>query len=213
MTGEVFSDPQTLEQITRQIKNCYTPKFELVIVLGGGNFFRGRNACPEDKLITDRAGMLGTVINGIVLEHRLRPVAVHLSALDITGLVKHYQPEKALMLLKRHKILVLSGGTGLPYFSTDTATALRACELNADLILKATNVDGVFTADPNKNRHAKHLKTIDYEQAINKDLKIMDGQAFALLKERRIPIIVFNVFKPGNLGKILAGQKIGSIVC
>lgn len=157
--------------------------------------------------------MLGTVINGILLEHILKPKAVHLSALDIKAVVKPYQVEKALKYFQERKILILSGGTGLPYFTTDTATALRACELNADLILKATNVDGVYNIDPKKDQAAKLIKKLSYEQAIAQALKIMDQQAFALLKERKIPIIVFNIFKHGNLKKVLAGKEIGSIVC
>lgn len=181
--------------------------------MGGGNFFRGRDVGLNDKIMTDRAGMLGTVINGVILENMLKPNAIHFSALDIKGFLRYYQPEKALRYLKEKKILVLSGGTGLPYFSTDTATALRALELNADLILKATNVDGIYTADPKKDRSAKLIKKLSYNEVIRKDLKIMDQQAFILLKERRIPIIVVNVFKSGNLKKVFAGQKIGSIVC
>lgn len=181
--------------------------------MGGGNFFRGRNVALTDKLITDRAGMLGTVINGILLEHLLKPMAKHLSALEISNMVIPYRPEKAEKLFRKGHILIFSGGTGLPYFTTDTATALRACELNADLILKATNVDGVYTKDPNRHQDAKLIKKLNYEQALNKDLKIMDRQAFALLKEHRIPIIVFNIFKHGNLAKVLALKEIGSIVC
>jgi uridylate kinase len=185
----------------------------LGVVLGGGNFFRGRNAQSQDKLAVDRAGMLGTVINGIILENMLKPGAVHLSALDIKGFVKQYSVEKANKYFRDKKILIFSGGTGLPYFSTDTATALRACELNADLILKATNVAGVYDKDPSKYPKAKLIKKLKYDQAINQNLKIMDQQAFALLKERRIPIIVFNIFEQWNLVKVLSGQDIGSIVC
>jgi uridylate kinase len=181
--------------------------------LGGGNFFRGRDVGLADKLITDRAGMLGTVVNGILLEHLLKPQAQHLSAFEINGMVMRYQVEKAEELFKETRIVIFSGGTGLPYFTTDTATALRACELNIDLILKATNVDGVYTKDPNRYKDAKLIKKLSYEEALNQDLKIMDRQAFALLKERRIPIIVFNIFKHGNLAKVLAGNEIGSIIC
>jgi uridylate kinase len=182
-------------------------------VIGGGNFFRGREAKIEDKLITDRAGMLGTAINGILLEHILKPKARHLCALEIKGLLKQYCVETAEKYFKEKRILIFSGGTGLPYFTTDTATALRACELNADLILKATNVRGVYDKDPKQDKDAKFIKKISYEQALIKDLKIMDQQAFQLLKERKIPIIVFNIFKHGNLKKVLAGEEIGSIVC
>ncbi|MBS4016529.1 MAG: uridine monophosphate kinase [Candidatus Latescibacteria bacterium] len=213
LTGEAFSDPSALDKIANEIKQSYHPKLELAIVLGGGNFFRGRNAALRDKLVTDRAGMLGTVINGILLENILKPFAAHLSALDIKGFVTYYQIEKALEYLQLKKILILSGGTGLPHFTTDTATALRACELNADLILKATNVDGVYSTDPNRDPAAKLIKKISYKETINKNLKIMDQQAFALLQDRKIPLLVFNIFKHGNLKKALAGRQIGSMVC
>jgi uridylate kinase len=213
LTGEAFSDPSTLNKIASEIKQSYCAHLELVIVLGGGNFFRGRDARLNDKLITDRAGMLGTVINGILLENILKPKAIHLSALDIKGFVKHYQVEKALKYLRASKMLILSGGTSLPYFSTDTATALRARELNADIIFKATNVDGVYSADPKKDRSAKLIKKVSYNEVINKNIKIMDQQAFMLLKERKIPIVVFNIFKRGNLKKALTGLQIGSVVC
>lgn len=181
--------------------------------MGGGNFFRGRDVGLTDKLITDRAGMLGTVINGILLEHLLKPWAKHLSALEISNIVLRYRPEKAEKFFSEKFIVIFSGGTGLPYFTTDTATALRACELDADLILKATNVNGIYTKDPNRYKDAKFIKKLSYEQSLHQDLKIMDQQAFALLKEHRIPIIIFNIFKPGNLKKVLVGKEIGSIVC
>ncbi len=196
------------------MNNC-NPKFELGIIIGGGNFFRGRDAAIKDKLITDRAGMLGTAINGIILEHMLKAKhkTEHLCAIEIKGIIKQYRAEKADKYLTEKRIVIFSGGTGLPYFTTDTATALRACELNADLILKATNVDGVYTQDPNKYRKAKLLKKISYQEALKNDFKIMDRQAFQLLKERKIPIIVFNIFKTGNLAAVLAGKEIGSIIC
>lgn len=169
----------------------------------------------SDKLITDRAGMLGTAINGLILEHILKPKhkTAHLCALEIKSIVKQYSVEKAEKYLKDKRIVIFSGGTGLPYFTTDTATALRACELNADLALKATNVDGVYTQDPNRFRSAQLIKKISYEETLNRDLKIMDRQAFQLLKERKIPIIVFNIFKKGNLKAVLSGKEIGSIIC
>ena len=157
--------------------------------------------------------MLGTAINGILLAHILKPKAEHLCAVEIQSIVKRYRVEKAEKYFKEKRILISSGGTGLPYFTTDTATALRACELGADLILKATNVNGIYDKDPNKYKDAKFIKKISYEDVLNKDFKIMDRPALALLKERRIPIIVFNIFKHGNFKKVLAGNEIGSIVC
>ncbi|MEO0074718.1 MAG: uridine monophosphate kinase [candidate division WOR-3 bacterium] len=213
LTGEVFSNSQRLQNIAKELKYCVKNKFQLVIVVGGGNFFRGRDAKFNNQLIIDRAGMLGTVINGILLEYILRPTAIHLSALNLEGMIESYQVEKALKYLKDNKIVIVSGGSGLPYFSTDTASALRALELNADVILKATNVDGIYSADPKISPNAKLLKTISYEQAIKQNLKVIDQQAFALLKDHPIPIVVFNVFKENNLKKILKGEKIGSLVC
>lgn len=213
LTGEAFSDIGTLQKITSEITSCYSSEYDLGIIIGGGNFFRGRDAEIKNKLITDRAGMLGTVINGILLEHILKPKAVHLCAMEIKGIVECYRVELAERYFKEKRIVIFSGGTGLPYFTTDTATALRACELNADLILKATNVDGVYSQDPKKYRPAKLIKKVSYEQALKQDLKIMDRQAFQLLKERKIPVIVFNIFRAGNLKKVIVGKEIGSMLC
>jgi uridylate kinase len=215
LTGEAFSDIKTISKIAGEIADCYDQSFDLGIVIGGGNFFRGRNAQVKDKLVTDRAGMLGTIINGILLEHILKAKhkTAHLAALGIKGMIEQYSVKSAEKYFKEKQIVIFSGGTGLPYFTTDTATALRACELNCDLILKGTNVDGIYDKDPKKYRTAEFIKKVRYEQALKKDLKIMDRQAFQLLKERKIPVTVFNIFKTGNLKKALAGKEIGSRLC
>lgn len=215
LTGEAFSDIKTIKKIALEVTASYDKTFDFGIVIGGGNFFRGRDATIANKVITDRAGMLGTVINGILLEHILKSwhEISHLCAFEIKGMVKSYSVELAEKSFKEKRIVIFSGGTGLPYFTTDTATALRACELNADLILKATNVDGIYSQDSKKSQTAKFIKKVNYEQALQQDLKIMDRPAYQLLKERKIPVIVFNIFKAGNLKKVLAGEKIGSILC
>ncbi|MCS7258237.1 MAG: UMP kinase [candidate division WOR-3 bacterium] len=213
LTGEIFSDWQRLKEITKEITYVYKCRKKLAIVLGGGNFFRGRNQSELTRLTVDYAGMLGTVINGVILHDLLKEKAVHLSALEIKGLVQIYQIEEALSYWRDNKILILSGGTGHPYFSTDTATVLRALELNAELILKATNVNGVYTSDPRADKRAQILPKISYEEALKLRLKILDETALVLLKEHKIPVVVFNVFKAENLTKILNGEKIGSIIC
>jgi uridylate kinase len=190
-----------------------TPQLKLAVVVGGGNFFRGRNKVIVARQTIDYAGMLGTIINGIILKDLLGEKGVHLSSLAIQNLVDGYQIDKAEYYLKQNKILILSGGTGHPFFSTDTAMALRALELNADLILKGTNVDGIYSEDPKEKSHVQFLQRISYEEALSKHLKILDEEAFVLLKDKKIPLIVFNIFKRGNLKKVLAGKKIGSVVC
>ncbi len=160
LTGEAFADINTLQKITSEITSCYSSEYDLGIIIGGGNFFRGRDVKIKNKLITDRAGMLGTIINGILLEHILKPKAVHLCALEIKGMVEYYGVELAERYFKEKRIVIFSGGTGLPYFTTDTATALRTCELNANLILKATNVDGVYSQDPKNIEPLNSLKKL-----------------------------------------------------
>ncbi|MEO0131495.1 MAG: UMP kinase [candidate division WOR-3 bacterium] len=213
LTGEIFSDWQKLTGFTEELNNFSKYRKKLAIVIGGGNFFRGRNPTEFSRLTIDYAGMLGTVINGLILHDLLGDKAIHLSALEIKGLVVCYEPQKALSYWQQDKILILSGGTGHPYFSTDTATALRALELNAQLIIKATNVDGVYTGDPRADKNAKIFTKISYEEALKLNLKILDQTALVLLKDHKIPIVVFNVFHPTNLTKLLNGEMVGSVIC
>ena len=176
---------------------------------------RGKTVAGVDRRIADRIGLISTVINGLFLENLLNKSTnvLHLSSFPIPGIVESYSQERALNTLKSNHLLILSGGTGSLYFTTDTAAALRAAELAADVIVKGTKVDGVYSADPQKNPKAVKYDKITYAQALNRNLKILDSTAFALCQENKIPIIVINIFKPHSLKMVLSGKKIGSKIC
>lgn len=216
ISGECLGDYPTFKKIAAEIIVAHRLKSEIGIVPGAGNYLRGKDSFEIERVSADRMGMIGTILNGLLLQEVLQREVLtrHLSALPIPGIVDAYSPETALKEFRSKSVLILSGGTGSPYFTTDTAAALRALELNADAILKGTKVDGIYSEDPKKNRQAKRLKRISYQVALSRELKVMDRTAFALCQEKKIPIIVFNIFKPGNLPKILLGkEEVGSIVC
>ncbi len=193
------------------------------MVVGGGNFIRGRDntiACyasiPESarRLLADRIGLLATIINGLILEDTLRKYTetVHLSSLPIPGIVEGYSKEKAEASFNKKELVILSGGIGNPFFSTDTATALRAIELNAELVMKGTRVKGIYSCDPERFKGAKFYEVLSYKKALKDRLAIMDQTAFLLLSEAKKPLVVFDIFQKGNIRKILAKRKIGSWV-
>jgi uridylate kinase len=234
ISGNCFSDPELLEQIAGQISRARGTK--LAVVMGGGNILRGktgtvprrarrpRSVGPSpfspgltfvDRVAADQAGMLATVVNGIRLAELLAtgsPVS-HFSAVGIPGTVPGYDVWQAREALERGRILVLSGGTGNPFFSTDSAAALRAAELGMDAILKGTRVAGVYSADPEKSRKARFYHRLTFEQALRERLEVMDLTAFALCMEQRIPIVVFDISRPGAILDIIKGKRIGSLVC
>ncbi len=187
----------------------------LAVVVGGGNILRGRDTVDMDRATADRAGMIATAINGIRLAEALRgrAEAAHLCAFGIPGFVERYTIERGRAELDRRRVLVLSGGTGNPFFSTDSAAALRAAELGLDALLKATTVPGVFSADPKKNPHARLYRRLSYQQALDEKLAVMDLAAFALCMERRIPIHVFDLKAKQAIIEIVKGKPIGSLVC
>ena len=190
-------------------------KTRLAVVVGGGNILRGRDTTDMDRTVADRAGMIATSINGIRLTEALNHLvpAVHLSAFGIPSFVERYTVERGRAELDAGRILVLSGGTGNPFFSTDSAAALRAAELNLDVILKGTNVKGVYSADPKKNPRARFYAELTYEQAIEEKLAVMDLAAFTLCMERRIPIHVFDIDRPKAIIETIQGKPIGSRIC
>jgi len=216
LTGEIWERRKLLEEISEEIIEIVKDfSIKMVIVTGGGNFIRGVVDDMGNRLLADRIGMLGTVINALIIENYLKkslPCTVF-SSFFCMPLVEYYNVEKAKETLEEKKLIIIAGGTGNPYFSTDTACALRARELGAEIILKGTKVEGIYSDDPFKNKKAKFYKKITYEEAIKKELKIMDGTAFFLLKEAKIPLVVYNAMKKGNLKKILLGESIGSLVC
>ncbi len=187
----------------------------LAIVVGGGNLLRGRDEEQLDRVDADHCGMLATVINGIRLHALLQKKVPsrHLCALDISGITERYSVARGREALERKEVLVLSGGTGNPFFSTDSAAALRAAELRVEILLKATNVAGIFSADPRKHKQAKFYPRVSYEQALQERLAVMDLSAFALCLEQKIPIRIFNLHQPDSIINIISGKEIGSLVC
>jgi uridylate kinase len=215
VSGESFAPPSRLRQVVREIAQAAGTGCEVAVVVGGGNIMRGRQTDLIDRVSADHAGMVATLVNGIVLEQLLvgSVPARHFSALEVKGIVPRFDARAARAELSRKTVLVLSGGTGNPLFSTDTAAALRAREVGAQVLLKGTKVKGVYSADPERDRQAKFLPRVSYEQALRQGLEVMDRTAFAVCAESRMPIIVFDMFKSGNLAAVIRGEAIGSKVC
>ncbi len=210
-------DPNFITIVAEEIKDVYEIGAEIAIVIGGGNIFRGVNGTEigMDRATADYMGMLATVMNAIalqdVLEKKDVPTRV-MSAIEMRQIAEPYIRRRAMRHLEKGRIVIFGAGTGSPFFTTDTTGALRAAEIKADVLLKATKVDGVYDKDPNKYPDAKLLKEISYLEAINKDLKVMDHTALTLCMENKLPIVVFNIKERGNLKKIVFGENVGSIV-
>ncbi|MFA5207930.1 MAG: UMP kinase [Candidatus Paceibacterota bacterium] len=190
---------------------------DLSVVIGGGNIFRGREVGEEhfDKVTADYMGMLSTIINGLGLEEALESLGVSaklMSSIEMDKVCESFSKKKAVEYLNQGKIVVFAGGTGNPYFTTDTLAALRACEIDCDLILKATNVEGVYDRDPKKYTDAKLYENLTFEEALEKKLNVMDLTAFALCSDNQKPIIVFNIEKIKDISKALKGEKFGTLV-
>ena len=215
VSGGIFSDQGSLKRVAGQLVAARREGARLAVVVGGGNILRGRDTGDMDPAAADKAGMLATVINGIRLTELLgaRTPVRHFSAIAIPGTVAGYDIWQAREALKEGRILILSGGTGNPFFSTDSAAALRAAELGVDALLKGTRVAGVYSADPEKNPKAKLYRRLTYQQALVEQLAVMDLTAFALCMERKIPILVFDITRPRAILEIAKGKRIGSLVC
>ena len=209
-------DPEILIKYSNEIKKIYDKGVEIAIVIGGGNIYRGfNNEFKIDRVQGDYMGMLATLINGLALQNTLENIGIPTrlqSAINVNKVAEPYIKRKALRHLDKKRIVIFSAGTGNPYFTTDSAAVLRAIEIEADVILKGTRVDGIYNLDPEKNKNAVKFDKISFDEAITKNLKIMDSTAFTLSKENNLPIIVFNMNKPGNLNKITEGKQIGTIV-
>jgi len=210
-------DPGRLNDYAREISEVYHKGVQLAIVIGGGNIFRGLKGSLKgfDRQTGDYMGMLATVINSLALKTELERAGVKvklLSALQIEGLAEKANGLNAIKYLDSGYLVILSGGTGNPYFTTDTASALRAVEIGADAILKGTRVDGIYSDDPEKDPSAKKYDHLTFREAYQKDLKIMDLTAFTMCEENNIPIVVFNMNQAGNLLRLLEGEKLGTIV-
>lgn len=209
--------PEMLEQYVKDIKTVVEKKVQVSIVIGGGNIFRGLSGAAKgmDRVQGDYMGMLATLINSMALQAELEKQGVRtelLSGLAIEPICKEMSRRRAIEAMESGKVVIIGGGSGNPFFTTDTASALRAVEIKADVILKGTRVDGVYTADPEKDPTATKYTTLSYQEALTKKLKIMDLTAFALCEENDLPIYVFDMNKAGNLLKVVEGQEIGTEV-
>jgi uridylate kinase len=210
-------DPDRLVEYAREIKTASDKGVQIAIVIGGGNIFRGLQGTKYgvDRVQGDYMGMLATVINSMAIQDALLKQGVkvrHLGGLPVDPLCEKMSRSKAIQYLEEGYVVMISGGTGNPYFTTDTASALRAIEIKADAILKGTRVDGVYTADPEKDPNARKFEKLSFNEAYDKNLKIMDLTAFTLCRENDMPIIVFNMNQKGNLLKLVQGKKIGTVV-
>jgi len=211
-------DPIRLAEYAEDIKSAVEAGAEIAIVIGGGNIYRGLQGAGEgmDRVQGDYMGMLATVINSLAIQGAIEKIGVKtelLGGLEIEPFVAAMSRKRASEHLDQGKVVIISGGTGNPYFTTDSASALRGIEIEADAMLKGTRVDGIYTADPEKDPNATKYAEISFDEAYEKGLKIMDLTAFTLCKENKLPIYVFDMNKKGNLLKVLEGENIGSIVC
>ena len=210
-------DPTVADYIANEIKSLDDLNVQLAIVIGGGNIFRGIEASAKgmDRTTADYMGMLATVINSLALQSALEkrgiPTRVQ-SSIEMREIAEPFIQRKALSHLEKGRIVIFAGGTGNPFFSTDTAASLRAMEIRADVIMKATKVDGVYDADPVKNKSAVMFKNISYIDVLTKNLKVMDSTAITLCRDNALPIIVFNMQKKGNIRSAVCGKKIGTYV-
>ena len=210
-------ESQRIHEIAAELADVRSLGIEIAIVVGGGNFFRGvaKQARDMDRVSADHMGMLATVINALALQDALEKQGVYTrvqSAIEMNQVAEPFIRRRAIRHLEKGRVVIFAGGTGNPYFSTDTAASLRAMEIKADAILKATKVDGVYDADPVLVRDAKMFDRISYMDVLQQGLKVMDSTAISLCKDNNLPIIVFNLNQHGNLKKVVTGEKIGSLV-
>jgi len=208
-------DTQVLNAISDRIAEAHRLGVEIAIVVGGGNFWRGRSGIGMDRTTADHMGMLATVINSLALQDALEsrgiPTRVQ-TAIEMRQIAEPYIRRKAIRHLEKKRIVIFACGIGNPYFSTDTTMALRAAEIDADVILKATMVDGVYDSDPNKNPNAVKFEKITFSDALTRRLGVMDATALALCMENKIPLIVFNMVDPDNILKVVCGENIGTVI-
>ena len=210
-------DPTVASSIAEQIKDVHGLGIDIACVIGAGNIFRGLQASKAgmDRSTADYIGMLATVINSMVLQDALEKLGVHTrvqSAIEIKELAEPYIRRRAMRHLEKRRVVIFAAGTGNPYFTTDTAAALRAIEIGADVILKATKVDGVYSNDPNKDPRAKRFDRLKYIDVLKKRLQVMDATAISLCMDNHLPIVVFNLMESGNIKRVVMGDKIGTKV-
>jgi len=224
LSGEVLMgdqgfgiDPIVVQRIANEIKDVHSLGVQVAIVIGGGNIFRGLKASEEgfDRVTGDHMGMLATVINALAIQDALEKMDVFtrvLSAIEMKQVCEMYIRRRAVRHLEKNRVVIFAAGTGNPYFSTDTTAALRAMEIKAEVILKATKVEGIYDADPVKVSTAKMYTKISYMDVLTQNLRVMDSTAISLCKDNNVPIIVFNIKTKGNIRRVIEGEKIGSLV-
>lgn len=216
--GEFGIDGAELESVAKRIIEICEIGPQVAVVVGGGNFLRGENFSQVSQIprnTADYMGMLATIINACALQEtleKLGQVTRVLSAIEVSAICEKFIRRRAIRHLERGRVIILAGGTGNPFFTTDTCAALRASELDMNLIVKATKVDGVFSGDPEKNPDAELFETLSYEDVLVKNLRIMDHSAISLCRDNSIPIIVLNIFRKGNIIKAVCGEKIGTLI-
>ncbi len=216
-TKGVGLDYGVVDALAREIKQVHDQGIHLGLVVGGGNIVRGTAASAQgmDRVSADYMGMLATVINALALQDVLERTGVQtrvLTAIRMESLAEPYIRRRAVRHLEKGRLVIFAGGTGNPFFSTDTAAVLRALEIEADVILKATGVDGIYTGDPKKDKNAKFIPELSFQDALVNGYAVMDANAFGLCKENNLPIVVFNINQPGAIGRVLAGDRVGTIV-
>jgi uridylate kinase len=224
VTGEVFAGPQkfgidgkTVKAFAQEIKEVKEMGCELALVVGGGNIFRGAVASEigMDRASADTMGMLATIINSLALQDALESLGVStrvLSAIEMRQVAEPYIRRRATRHLEKGRVVIFAGGTGNPYFTTDTTASLRAMEVGAEVILKATKVEGVYDADPFRFEGAKKFEELTYIEVLNRELKVMDSTAISLCMDNHLPIIVFNIMETGNIKRVVSGEPIGTLV-
>jgi uridylate kinase len=224
VTGEVFAgagnfgiDANTVKAFAQEIKEVKDLGCELALVIGGGNIFRGAVASEigMDRASADTMGMLATVINSLALQDALEKIGVStrvLSAIEMRQVAEPYIRRRATRHLEKGRVVIFAGGTGNPYFTTDTTASLRAMEVGAEVILKATKVDGIYDADPFKRSDANKFEELTYIEVLNRELKVMDSTAISLCMDNQLPIIVFNIMEKGNIKRVVSGESIGTLV-
>ncbi len=224
LSGEVLAGqggfgitPAVIRALAEELREVHALGAQIGIVIGGGNIIRGMSAANEgmDRAAADYLGMLASVMNGVALQDALERLDLHtrvLTALEIRDIAEPYIRRRAIRHLEKGRMVIFAGGTGNPYFTTDTAAALRGAEIHADVVLKATKVDGIYSADPEKDAGAARYDRITYDEAVRQNLQFMDQAAIAVCRENDLPIIVFDMTAPGNIRKVVAGEAVGTRV-
>ncbi len=222
LSGEVFAGgegfgihPGTVSRYADEIREIHEMGMQVAVVVGGGNIWRGRMAPGMDRAAADHMGMLATVLNGLALQDALEKVGVDTrvqTAMQMAEVAERFIRRRAMRHLEKGRVVIFAGGTGNPYFTTDTTAALRALEIGADAILKGTKVDGVYDSDPVLNADARMFRSLNYLDVLKRGLKVMDATAISLCMDNKLPILVFNIAAPGNIKRIVSGEEIGTLV-